>query len=112
MNPGSPRRADEILAAAGALFGEEGYRNRSMREVAAASGILASSLYRHFPPKEAIAVELVEEYHADLVRAVRESEGASDEKIDTVVLRHVLRCTMLQVGIMVSPYSSVTKVGG
>lgn len=42
-----------------------------MREVAAASGILAGSLYHHFASKEAIAVELVEEYHADLVRAVR-----------------------------------------
>ena len=158
---GRPRRRDEILAAAGALFAEEGYRNTSMREVAAASGILAGSLYHHFPSKEAIAVELVEEYHADLVRAVRESEppgpdplanlrafardiaevshrhraalqlswyeaaptassepgrldrrwrtligdavaaGAIDDKIDAGVLRHVLRCTMLQVGIMV-----------
>ena len=43
-----------------------------MREVAAASGILAGSLYHHFESKEAIAVELVEAYHADLVRAVRE----------------------------------------
>jgi AcrR family transcriptional regulator len=43
-----------------------------MREVAAASGILAGSLYHHFASKEAIAVELVEEYHADLVRVVRD----------------------------------------
>ncbi len=50
-----------------------------MREVAAASGILAGSLYHHFPSKEAIAVELVEGYHADLVRAVREfSPGPAD----------------------------------
>jgi AcrR family transcriptional regulator len=68
---GRPRRRDEILAAAGALFAEEGYRNTSMREVAAASGILAGSLYHHFPSKEAIAAKLVEEYHAALVRAVR-----------------------------------------
>ena len=47
-----------------------------MREVAAASGILAGSLYHHFASKEAIAVELVEDYHADLVRAVRESSAA------------------------------------
>jgi AcrR family transcriptional regulator len=44
-----------------------------MREVAAACGILAGSLYHHFPSKEAIAVELIEDYHADLDRAVRES---------------------------------------
>jgi AcrR family transcriptional regulator len=70
---GRPRRRAEILGAAAALFAREGYRSASMREVAAACGILAGSLYHHFPSKEAIAVELVEDYHADLVRAVRES---------------------------------------
>jgi AcrR family transcriptional regulator len=67
-----PRRRDEILRAAAGLFAQDGYTNTSMREVAAASGILAGSLYHHFASKEAIAVELVEDYHADLVRAVRE----------------------------------------
>jgi AcrR family transcriptional regulator len=70
---GQSRRRDEILRAAAGLFAAEGYTNTSMREVAAASGILAGSLYHHFASKEAIAVELVEDYHADLVRAVRES---------------------------------------
>jgi AcrR family transcriptional regulator len=67
-----PRRRDEILRAAAGLFATEGYRSTSMREVAAAAGILAGSLYHHFPSKEAIAVELVEQYHADLDRAVRD----------------------------------------
>jgi AcrR family transcriptional regulator len=44
-----------------------------MRDVGAASGILAGSLYHHFDSKEAIAVELVEGYYADLVAAVRRS---------------------------------------
>jgi AcrR family transcriptional regulator len=166
---GRRRRRDEILVAAAGLFAEDGYRNSSMREVAAASGILAGSLYHHFPSKEAIAIELVEEFHADLRRAVRDADpagadpvaalrafardiaelshrhraalkicrfdapptasaslktvvraqpasldrhwrtlisaasaaGAIDGRIDTRVLRHVLRDTTLQVGIMV-----------
>jgi AcrR family transcriptional regulator len=69
---GSPRR-DEILRSAAALFATGGYRNTSMRQVAAASGILAGSLYHHFPSKEAIALRLVEECHADLDRAAREA---------------------------------------
>jgi AcrR family transcriptional regulator len=68
------RRRDEILRAAAGLFASDGYASTSMREVAAASGILPGSLYHHFESKEAIAVELVEEYHADLVRVVRESQ--------------------------------------
>jgi AcrR family transcriptional regulator len=69
---GPTRRRGEILAAAAALFAREGYRGTSMREVAAAAGIQAGSLYHHFSSKEAIAVELVQEYHADLDRAVRD----------------------------------------
>jgi AcrR family transcriptional regulator len=69
---GRLRRRDEILATAAGLFASDGYTNTSMREVAAASGILAGSLYHHFESKEAIAVELVDDYHADLVRVVRE----------------------------------------
>ncbi len=68
------RRRDEILRAAAGLFASDGYSSTSMREVAAASGILPGSLYHHFESKEAIAVELVEDYHADLVRVVRESQ--------------------------------------
>jgi len=57
---GRIRRRDEILRTAAELFASDGYTNTSMREVAAASGILAGSLYHHFESKEAIAVELVE----------------------------------------------------
>ena len=74
----SASRRGEILATAAALFAREGYRGTSMREVAAAAGIQAGSLYHHFPSKEAIAVELVEEYHADLDRAVRDFARAPD----------------------------------
>ncbi|MBV9793990.1 MAG: TetR/AcrR family transcriptional regulator [Actinobacteria bacterium] len=75
------RRRDEILRAAAGLFASDGYASTSMREVAAASGILPGSLYHHFESKEAIAVELVEEYHADLVRVVRESQPDPDDPL-------------------------------
>jgi AcrR family transcriptional regulator len=65
------RRRDQILTTAAELFATKGYTRTSMRDVATASGILAGSLYHHFESKEAIAVELVEKYHADLADAVR-----------------------------------------
>jgi AcrR family transcriptional regulator len=45
-----------------------------MRDVATASGTLSGSLYHHFESKEAIAVELVENYYVDLDDAVRSAE--------------------------------------
>jgi AcrR family transcriptional regulator len=58
------RRA-EILETAAGLFASSGYRT-SLREIAEASGILPGSLYHHFESKEALVVELIERYRADL----------------------------------------------
>jgi AcrR family transcriptional regulator len=58
------RRA-EILATASQLFASSGLRT-SLLEIADACGIQPGSLYHHFESKEAIVVELVQRYHADL----------------------------------------------
>ena len=82
-SPGArPRRRDQILATAAELFAAKGYTRTSMRDVATASGILAGSLYHHFESKEAIAVELVENYYADLDAAARGDESGADGKAD------------------------------
>lgn len=44
-------RKQQILAAAGELFREHGYHNVSVAQVAAAVGITAPALYRHFKNK-------------------------------------------------------------
>jgi AcrR family transcriptional regulator len=58
------RKAD-ILATAASVFAVSGLR-ASLQEVADACGILPGSLYHHFDSKEAIFVELVEQYQAEL----------------------------------------------
>ncbi len=80
------RRRDQILTTAARLFATTGYTKTSMRDVAAASGILAGSLYHHFESKEAIAVELVENYHADLVGAVRKFSSVDADAVTALRL--------------------------
>jgi AcrR family transcriptional regulator len=63
------RRA-EILDTAANLFASSGSRT-SLKDVAAACGILPGSLYHHFDSKEAIIVELVQRYQADLDRVAQ-----------------------------------------
>src|SRR5262245_57084784 len=58
-------RRDEILATAADLFATRGIR-ASLQDIADACGILPGSLYHHFDSKEAIAVELVQRYRAEL----------------------------------------------
>ena len=80
------RRA-EILDAAAQLFATRGIRT-SLRDIADACGIFAGSLYHHFDSKEAIVVELVRQYVADLDRVaasvVAPSSGTADGLIDAI----------------------------
>jgi AcrR family transcriptional regulator len=58
-------RRTEILETAARLFASSGLRT-SLQQIADACGILPGSLYHHFESKEAIIVELIERYRADL----------------------------------------------
>ena len=60
-------RRTEILQTAAMLIASSGLRT-SLQEIADAAGILPGSLYHHFESKEAILVELVRRYYADLDR--------------------------------------------
>jgi AcrR family transcriptional regulator len=65
-------RKAEILETAAELFASSGLRT-SLKEVADACGILPGSLYHHFASKEALVVELVERYQADLDHIAEEA---------------------------------------
>src|SRR3954464_13446902 len=60
-------RRTEILQTANSVIAASGLRT-SLQQIADAAGILAGSLYHHFESKEAILVELIRRYHAELDR--------------------------------------------
>jgi AcrR family transcriptional regulator len=65
-------RRTEILETAARLFASSGLRT-SLKEIADACGILPGSLYHHFESKEAIVVELIDRYRADLDEIARKA---------------------------------------
>jgi AcrR family transcriptional regulator len=77
-------RRTEILQTAASLIATSGLRT-SLQEIADAAGILPGSLYHHFESKEAILVELVRRYHADLDRIGE----IAHERLDTPDSRSV-----------------------
>lgn len=61
--------AQGVREAALALFARRGYAAVSMRDIAAAAGLTASSLYNHFPTKQDLLCGLMEGHMRELVAA-------------------------------------------
>ncbi|OBK98415.1 TetR family transcriptional regulator [Mycobacterium asiaticum] len=74
----SRTRRTEILETAATLIASSGLRT-SLQEIADAAGILPGSLYHHFESKEAILVELIHRYQADLDRIGQDAQAKLDE---------------------------------
>ena len=83
-------RREEILDAAAAVFASSGYAKTSLRDVATECGILPGSLYHHFESKEAIAVELVVRYQAELERVGQAALDQAATRNEEPVLGAVL----------------------
>ncbi len=77
-------RREKYLAAAGHLFAERGFRAVSIEELGAAVGVSGPALYRHFPSKEAMLVELLLDSSQRLMAGFEATvaEGAPD--LDTL----------------------------
>ena len=58
-DPLPDNRKSQLLEESARLFGSKGYENTSMRDIAAAFGILPGSLYHHFGSKENFGIEVI-----------------------------------------------------
>ncbi|MEU0133154.1 TetR/AcrR family transcriptional regulator [Streptomyces sp. NPDC006296] len=81
-------RKQLIVEAAGRVFSERGYHQASMERIAAAVGITAAALYRHFPNKYALFAACADLMADRLVAAVDEvPAGAGPAQLLTAVTR-------------------------
>jgi AcrR family transcriptional regulator len=82
-------RRSEILRSAASLIASSGLRT-SLQEIADAAGILPGSLYHHFESKEAILIELIRRYHADLDRIGEIAQQGLDAPDSRPVFERIL----------------------
>src|SRR6185295_14852761 len=61
--PRSERAHVDVLDAALALFTEQGIEATSMDGIAAASGVSKATIYKHWPDKDALTVEVMARLH-------------------------------------------------
>lgn len=83
-------RAGSILAAARRILESEGVDALTMRRLAAAVGVRAPSLYKHFPTKRAVEAALVEQGMLELGRALHAAVSSPGRGRGTV--RRLLDC--------------------
>lgn len=68
-----------ILSAAAELFVEQGYAGASVRKIAARAGLLAGSVYHHYPAKEDLFVAVQKEGFRQIIERVEAAIRASDD---------------------------------
>jgi TetR/AcrR family transcriptional regulator, cholesterol catabolism regulator len=75
-------REEQILDAAARLFRDRGFAGTTLRDVAAAAGILLGSLHYRFATKEAILVALMERGVSRALAGLREAVEGVDDPIE------------------------------
>lgn len=82
-----------LLEVALTRFGERGFHGVSVREIAGAAGVRASSMYAHITSKEQLLFELMqlghEEHHEELRHALLEAGTDPSQQIASLVKAHV-----------------------
>jgi AcrR family transcriptional regulator len=84
---------DKILKAAQKLFARNGYDGTTTKELAEKAGIAEGTLFRHFPNKKAILIEVATQGWVELLTDLLTelSEMASYEAISQVMYKRMLR---------------------
>ncbi|MEH6792535.1 TetR/AcrR family transcriptional regulator [Rhodococcus sp. ARC_M5] len=77
-------RRQQLLDAAASLFAERGFTSVRLEDLGAAVGISGPAVYRHFPNKEAVLVELMVGISEYLLDGGRDVIGSRDVDADTV----------------------------
>ncbi|MFF7751086.1 TetR/AcrR family transcriptional regulator [Streptomyces sp. NPDC007971] len=77
-------RAREVAAAARALLEESGAAALTMRTLADRLGIKAPSLYKHFPDKHAVEVELTAQLLTETAETLEAAEAGAPGNLDVL----------------------------
>ncbi len=81
-NPRSQRKSDrrlQLLAAAERLFAERGFLAVRLEDIGAAAGVSGPAIYRHFPNKESLLVELLVGISTRLLAGAREVKSRESD---------------------------------
>ena len=73
-----PSRRQQIIDAAIRVFGAEGVTTTTMADIAHECGVVAASMYYHFPNKEAVLTAAMEQIGAEIIGAQRRTHETAE----------------------------------
>ncbi|WP_439152783.1 TetR/AcrR family transcriptional regulator [Winogradskyella sp.] len=92
MNKKTESRKEEIVRVAAKLFKEKGYSAVTMRDLAAAMGIKAASLYNHINSKQEIlqliVIAIANEFTSEM-KSIQSSNDSCINKLHKIIQLHV-----------------------
>lgn len=106
------QRVAQILDAAEALFGEQGYAHVTTNAIAARAGVPIGSLYQFFPNKEAVLHGVAERYRAEAAALFDQALGDAAAGLPTEALIGRLLGVMVEYGSSRIGFSRVVLQAG
>jgi len=88
---GESRRRDQILDAAGEVFGQYGLRKTTMGDIVRAAGVARATVYRYFGSKDEVFVRVLEREMGDIIEAVRAAvaeESTTRKRLRAAIMTH------------------------
>ena len=77
-------RRDQLIAAAERLVAERGFLAVRLEDIGAAAGVSGPAIYRHFPNKEALLVELLVGISTRLLAGATDVVARADDPADAL----------------------------
>ncbi|MBI3453801.1 MAG: TetR/AcrR family transcriptional regulator [Rhodospirillales bacterium] len=96
------RRRRRILAAAAKLFGQRPYLGVQMDDIAVTAGMGKATLYRYFPSKEDLYLEVFDRALVRLTRTIasRLAAGRAPESIVTAIIEAIVQTFSVHIGTL------------
>src|ERR1700752_3336123 len=85
--PRSPLKSDrrsQLLSGAALRFAERGFRGVRLEDIGSAADVSGPAIYRHFPNKEALLVELLVGISARLLAGATNVVAGADDSADVL----------------------------
>jgi AcrR family transcriptional regulator len=73
----SRQTREQIVTAGRELFARKGYQHAGVKEIARAAGVAVGSFYAYFPDKQALFLEITEEYYRQIFARIQSEPFAS-----------------------------------